>query len=76
MLNVPLIGIVENMSYLECPDCKKIIKLFGESKIEEVAAEANIPVIARLPIDPLFAEFCDQGRVEEYKNVDISLKDM
>lgn len=76
MLDVPIIGMVENMSYLECPDCKKIIKLFGESRIEEVSQETGIPVLARLPIDPEFAELCDQGRVEEYAKVEIVLAGM
>lgn len=73
MLKVPLIGIVENMSYLECPDCKKIIKLFGESHIEEVSQESGLPVLARLPIDPEFAALCDEGRVEEYTKAEIFL---
>jgi len=74
MLNVPLIGLVENMSYLECPDCKKIIKLFGESSIEEVSEETGIPVLARLPIDPEFAALCDSGKVEDYTKTEILLK--
>ncbi|ATW27531.1 Mrp/NBP35 family ATP-binding protein [Candidatus Formimonas warabiya] len=73
MLKIPIIGIVENMSYLECPDCKKIIKVFGESKIEQVARETGIPVLARIPIDPVFTELCDQGKVENYTKVKISL---
>jgi ATP-binding protein involved in chromosome partitioning len=73
MLNVPLIGLVENMSYLECPDCKKIIKLFGESRIEEVSQETGIPILARLPIDPEFAALCDDGRVEDYTKAEIHL---
>ncbi|MGI6685876.1 MAG: P-loop NTPase [Bacillota bacterium] len=73
MLNVPLIGLVENMSYLECPDCKRVIKLFGESRIEEVSVETGIPVLARLPIDPEFAALCDDGRVEDYSKVEILL---
>lgn len=75
MLNIPLLGIVENMSYLECPDCKKIIKLFGESSIEEVSQNTGIPVLAKLPIDPEFAALSDAGKVEEYTKVDILLKD-
>jgi Mrp family chromosome partitioning ATPase len=76
MLNVPLIGIVENMSYLECPDCKRVIKLFGESKIKEVSEETGIPVLARLPIDPEFAALCDAGRVENYTKAEIFLNSL
>lgn len=71
MLNVPMVGLVENMSYLECPECKTIIKPFGESKIEEVSQETGIPVLARLPMDPEFAALSDQGMIEEYDKVKI-----
>ena len=50
MMNIPIIGIIENMSYLECPDCKKKIEVFGKSHIDEVAMEYGIPVLARIPI--------------------------
>ncbi|MGI5959634.1 MAG: P-loop NTPase [Massiliimalia sp.] len=65
MMNVPILGLVENYSYLKCPDCGKEIHLFGESHIEEVAKEFNLPVLAKLPIDPQLAEFCDKGEIEE-----------
>ncbi len=64
MMNVPILGIVENMSYLNCPDCGKEIKVFGESHAEEIAARYNIPLLARLPIDPIAAEACDTGKIE------------
>jgi Mrp family chromosome partitioning ATPase len=64
-MNIPVVGIVENMSYLECPDCGKKINVFGESKIESVAKEFGIDVIDRLPIDPSIATKCDAGRVED-----------
>ena len=63
-MNVPIIGLVENMSYLVCPDCGKKISVFGESRIEEVAREYQIPVLAQLPIDPKIADSVDQGVVE------------
>ncbi len=72
-LNIPLIGMVENMSYLECPDCKKIIKVFGESRIKEAAEEAGIPVLAQIPVDPEFAGICDQGKIEDYLKIMIKL---
>lgn len=64
MMNVPILGIIENMSYLECPDCGKKISVFGESKIDEVAASMNIPVLAKLPIKSKNAELVDKGAVE------------
>ncbi len=65
MMNIPILGIVENMSYIKCPDCGKEIKLFGESHVEEIAAEHNLEVLARLPIAPEVAELCDKGEIEE-----------
>ena len=64
LMNVPIIGLVENMSYFECPDCGKKHAIFGESKIEEVAAELGLPVLARLPINPKTAALVDKGAVE------------
>lgn len=65
MLNIPIIGVVENYSYFECPDCKKKYYIFGESKVDEVAEKNNLSVIAKLPIDPSIASKCDKGQVEE-----------
>ena len=64
-MNIPIIGLVENMSYLECPDCGKKISVFGESHIDEIAREYNIPVLAKLPIDPKVAEHVDNGTIED-----------
>ncbi len=64
MMNVPVLGLVENMSYIECPDCGKKISVFGESKIDRLAAEFDLPILARLPIDPKIAEACDAGNIE------------
>lgn len=64
MMNIPILGIVENMSYLECPDCGKKISVFGESKLDEVAKELNIPVLAKLPINSEIASLVDKGAVE------------
>lgn len=63
-MDIPIVGIVENMSYLECPDCKKQISVFGESHVEEVAQEHGLKVLAKLPIDPKIAQMVDAGRVE------------
>jgi len=58
------LGIVENMSYFECPDCGKKHKIYGESHIEDVAAEYGIKVISQLPIDPKLAAAADKGTIE------------
>ena len=65
MMHVPVLGFVENYSYLECPDCGKRINVFGESKLNEVADAFNLPVLARLPIDPVVAESYDNGKMED-----------
>jgi Mrp family chromosome partitioning ATPase len=67
MMNVPILGLVENMSYFVCPDCDKQYPIFGESHIEEIAAEHEIPVYARLPINPKLAAACDRGMIELYE---------
>lgn len=67
MMNVPILGIVENMSYFKCPDCGGIHHIFGESQIEAIAAKHNIPVVCKLPIDPAIAAKCDRGAAEEYE---------
>ena len=64
-MNIPVLGIVENMSWLKCPDCGKEIKLFGESKIEAIASNLGINVLGKMPIDPSIAELCDQGEIEK-----------
>lgn len=63
-MDIPILGVVENMSYLECPDCGKHIAVFGESHIDEAAAAQNIPVLAKIPIQPSIAQNVDGGRVE------------
>ena len=64
MMHIPVLGFVENYSYLECPDCGKRIEVFGKSRLEEVAKEFDLPVLARLPIDPKVAESYDSGLME------------
>ncbi len=64
LMNIPVLGIVENMSYLKCPDCGREIKLFGESHVDEVAKEYGLDVLARVPIDPALANLADKGAVE------------
>ncbi len=66
MMNIPILGLVENMSYIRCPDCNKEIKLFGESHLEEVAARKNLKIIGRIPVDPMLASACDNGTLEDF----------
>ena len=65
MMHIPVLGFVENYAYLECPDCGKKINVFGESKLDEIAEAFNLPVLARLPIDPKVAEYYDNGKMED-----------
>lgn len=65
MMNIPILGVVENMSYFECPDCGKRHKIFGDSHIEEIAFGHGLAVIGRLPIDPSLAAHADSGKIEE-----------
>ena len=65
MMDVPVLGLVENMSFVRCPDCGKEIRLFGESHIDAVAAEYGYLVLAKLPIDPAIAALVDAGKIEQ-----------
>ena len=64
LMKMPILGIVENMSYVKCPHCGEEIKVFGESHIEEIAAKEGLRVIGRVPIDPALAKAADEGTVE------------
>ena len=64
MMNIPIIGLVENMSYFKCPDNGKDYQIFGESHIEEIADKHNLKVLAKLPIDPKISAACDKGMIE------------
>ncbi len=61
MMNVPVLGVVENYSFMKCPDCGKEIKIFGESNIDETAGELGIPVLGKMPLDPDYAKLADEG---------------
>ena len=65
MMNIPLLGVVENMSYFECPDCGKRYEIFGKSKIDTIAEEQGLTVLAKVPINPEIAEKVDLGLVED-----------
>ena len=68
MMHIPVLGVVENYSYFECPDCGKRIALFGESHVDEVAKELGIDVLGKLPLDPKYAQAADEGRFYELEN--------
>ena len=68
MMHVPVLGVVENFSYLKCPDCGKEIKVFGESHVDDVAADLGIKVLGKMPIDPAYAQSADEGRFFEMDN--------
>jgi Mrp family chromosome partitioning ATPase len=61
MMDIPILGVVENYSFLKCPDCGKEIKVFGESHIDEVAAELDLQVLGKMPLDPSYAQLADDG---------------
>ena len=67
-MNIPVLGIVENYSYLQCPDCGKKIKVFGESHIDEIAAGIGVEVLGKMPIDPELAEMVENERFYEVEN--------
>ena len=66
MMDIPIVGVVENMSYLLCPDCGKEIPLFGAGKTQAAADAHHIPLLARMPIDPALAQLTDLGRIEDF----------
>ena len=68
MMHIPVLGLVENYSYIKCPDCGKKIELFGESHVDEVAASLNIPVLGKMPMDRSFATAADAGRIYDVDN--------
>ncbi len=72
MMNVPIIGLVENMSYLQCPDCGKKIEVFGKSHLDNTAAHYGLKVLAKLPIDPKVAAACDNGAVEDLELTELA----
>jgi len=70
---VPILGVVENMSYYECPECSKKIYIFGKGKASEAANEMDVNLLTQIPIDPLFTKMCDEGKIETYAQINNSL---
>lgn len=67
MMNIKIAGIIENMSYAECPDCGKHINVFGESHVKDIALQYGIPVLAQIPLNPQLASLVDSGKIEDFK---------
>jgi len=67
MMEIPIVGLVENMSYITCPDCGKKVYLFGEGKSEEAAARHHLPLLAKMPLDPALAALADEGKIEDFQ---------
>ena len=72
LMNVPVLGLVENMSYVKCPCCGQEIHMFGQGRVDQIAGAEGIPVLAKLPIDPSLTAACDSGQIEY---VDVSFMD-
>ena len=68
MMGIPVLGIVENFSYIKCPDCGKEMRIFGESHVDEVANELSLKVFGKIPLDPKIAKAADEGRFHEIEN--------
>lgn len=68
MMNIPVLGVVENMSYMKCPHCGEPINIFGESGIEKYAASKGLDILGRIPLDPAVAGLCDAGNAENIEN--------
>ena len=71
MMNIPIIGLVENMSFFKCPECGKSHEIFGKSRVDEVANKIGIPVLAKLPMEPDFAQLADEGKAELFVSPEI-----
>ena len=72
LMNVPVLGVIENYSYLKCPDCGRRIDVFGKSRVEEVAKETGIPLAGQIPIDTEYAQMSDEGRFADVDNTYIA----
>ncbi|HIV16654.1 MAG TPA: Mrp/NBP35 family ATP-binding protein [Candidatus Alectryocaccobium stercorigallinarum] len=68
MMNIPVLGIVENMSYFVCPNCNEKHFIFGNSHVDDLASKFGIDTVSKIPIDPKLAKLCDEGKISEYKN--------
>ena len=72
LMDVPVLGVIENMSYMACPDCGRRLYPFGEGRTEQVARTYGVPLLAQLPIDPAIAAACDEGRIESIRTEELT----
>ena len=72
LMDVPVLGVIENMSYMTCPDCGRRLYPFGEGRTEQVARTYGVPLLAQLPIDPAIAAACDEGRIESIRTEELT----
>jgi Mrp family chromosome partitioning ATPase len=68
-MDIPILGIIENMSYVKCPHCGQIIEIFGKSNLDEIAKELNLKVLGRIPVDSELTALCDKGEIEKARNL-------
>lgn len=68
IMNAPILGLIENMSYMTCPDCGRRVELFGKSKGQEASNAANVEFLGSIPVNPVISRLCDEGKIEEYKS--------
>jgi len=68
IMKAPVLGLIENMSYVTCPDCGRKIELFGKSTGQEASRTAGVEFLGSLPVNPLISQLCDEGKIEEYKS--------
>jgi Mrp family chromosome partitioning ATPase len=73
LMNVPVLGLIENMSYVICPDCGRKMELFGSSKGQEASDGANIEFLGSIPVNPMISRLCDEGKIEDYKSQEFAL---
>ena len=66
-MDIPVLGLIENMSYVECPDCGKKIEIFGQSHIDQTAQKFGFEVLGKIPVDPKLAAACDKGAIELFE---------
>ncbi|SHI66962.1 Chromosome partitioning ATPase, Mrp family, contains Fe-S cluster [Geosporobacter subterraneus DSM 17957] len=72
MMNVPILGVIENMSYFQCPECNKRHNVFGSSNIEDMIKAMDVSLIGRIPIDPELVGLCDEGKIELYEKINFA----
>lgn len=75
MMEVPILGVIENMSYFQCPECNQRHNVFGVSNVEDMAKTMNVPLLGRIPIDPELVSLCDEGKIELYGKINYAFEE-